>query len=112
MTRTFRPEASLPLVFSVFVISGCASTDFNRLTRPDTTEQQAKNDREECWGTASATYPKNVQDIMAGTIHTNCKGSNSNLQCVSTAADPVYRDVNGYFRYNAAVSCMERKGYR
>jgi hypothetical protein len=112
MTEAFRLEASLPLVLSVLVKGGCASTDFNNMTRPDATERQAKSDREECWESASATYPKNVQDIMAGTIHTNCKGSNVNLQCVSTVADPVYRDVNGYFRYGAAVSCMERKGYR
>jgi major membrane immunogen (membrane-anchored lipoprotein) len=97
---------------AVVLIAGCATTGFNEMTRPNTSTTQAEQDRNECWRFASNKYPKDVQDIMAGKIHTSCTTYKNNTTCTSEPYEPHYYDVNTKNRYDTAVACMKQRGYK
>lgn len=96
----------------VALITGCASTDFNEMRRPNTSVTQTEQDQNECWRFASNKYPKDVRNIMAGRIHTSCTTYKNNTTCTSEPYEPRYYDVNNNDRYNTAVACMRQKGYK
>lgn len=100
------------LLFVVVFVAGCASTDFNKMARTNTSIAQTEQDRKECWRLAQDKYPRNVQNIMAGRIHTSCSTYKNSTTCTSEPYEPRYYDVNNNDRYDTAVACMKQRGYK
>lgn len=112
MNRQFRGCKAGLSICIVALIAGCATTGFDEMTRPNTSAVQTENDKNECWESAMKRFPKDVRNIMAGRIHTNCRTYKNNTTCTSEQYEPYYHDVNGKDRYDAAVTCMRQKGYK